>query len=293
MVMTDPEAFGGRKVAVLGTGIIGAPVAKNLRKRFAVSAWNRTPAKAEQTVSPAGVEVFDAAADAVAGAEVIVTVLKDGPAVLETMTAATPGLTRGAVWVQLSTVGATATEELAGFAERNGLIFYDAPVQGTRQPAENGRLLVMASGPESHRRDAQAVFDAIGGRTVWVSAQAGAASRLKLALNALVAALTHGTAESLLIAEALGVDPRLVVDVVTGGPLDSAFFQSKASAILTDDYSTSFSVTNSIKDALLVVEAAGQAGIDVDVTAAGLERFRRAARRGHGDKDMAASYLAG
>ncbi|MFI7444133.1 NAD(P)-dependent oxidoreductase [Nonomuraea indica] len=279
-----------KRAAVLGTGIIGAPVARNLAERFEVRVWNRTPGKADDLADVAG--VCATAEEAVTGADIVVTVLKDGPAVLETMSAAAPGLARGALWVQLSTVGVTAVGELAAFADRHGLTFYDAPVQGTRQPAESGRLVIIAAGPESGRPEAEAVFSAIGNRTVWVSTEVGAASRLKLALNTLVLALTHGTAESLAIAEALGVDPRLVVDVVAGGPLDSMFFQGKAAAILAGDYTPAFSVGNAAKDAQLVVEAAERAGVEMDVTAAGLRRFERAAEQGHRDKDMAASYLA-
>ncbi|MFJ6650508.1 NAD(P)-dependent oxidoreductase [Streptomyces sp. NPDC091290] len=282
-----------KRVAVLGAGIIGAPVARNLRSGFTVSVWNRTRATADELARCGGIEVFDKAADAVAGADVVVTVLKDGPAVLEVMEAAVSGLAKGTVWVQLSTVGVTAVEELAWFARQHGLVFYDAPVQGTKQPAENGQLVILASGPQDGRVDAQAVFDAIGSKTVWVSEEAGAGSRLKVALNSLVFALTHGAAESLSLAKALGVDPQLVVDVVTGSPLDSKFFQGKSAAILAGDYTTAFSVANSVKDAHLLVEAAVRAGVRVDVTTASLQRFQRAFELGHGSKDMAASYLAG
>ncbi|GHC50234.1 NAD(P)-dependent oxidoreductase [Streptomyces flavofungini] len=283
-----------KKVAVLGTGIIGAPVARHLQAHFAVRVWNRTHARAEPLAAYEGIEVCGTPAEAVAGADVVVTVLKDGPAVREALTAAAPALAEGAVWVQLSTVGADAIDELARLAEEYGLVLYDAPVQGTKQPAENGALVILASGPRAAGEPlepARLVFDAIGGRTVWVSDEPGVASRLKLALNSLVFALTHGAAESLALAEALGVDPALVVDAVAGGPLDSGFFQAKAAAMLKGDYATSFSVGNSVKDAELVVAAAESAGVAAEVSAAGLDRFRRAADAGHGDKDMAASYL--
>ncbi|GGV50054.1 dehydrogenase [Streptomyces spectabilis] len=281
-----------KKVAVLGTGTIGAPVARNLRGTFAVSVWNRTPAKAAALAALDGVEAHTDPAAAVAGADVVVTVLKDGPAVREVMEAAAPGLAPGAVWAQLSTVGVAAADDLAAVAERHGLVLYDAPVQGTKQPAEQGRLVVLASGPPADRNRVEPVFDAIGSRTVWVSDEHGAASRLKLALNSFVFALTHGAAESLALAEGLGVDPALVVDVVAGGPLDSPFFRAKAAAMLAGDHTPSFTVTNAAKDARLVVEAAGAAGVPVDVTAAGLRRFERAAAAGYGDQDMAASHLA-
>lgn len=279
-------------VAVLGTGLIGAAIARNLtRKGFKVRAWNRTAGKA-QVLKTDGVEAFETPADAARDADVLITVLKDGPAVSEAVAAALPALRKGAVWLQLSTVGAEAIDTLAAFAEENGILFYDAPVQGTRQPAEQGKLVILASGCAEGRSIAQQVFDAIGQRTVWVSDKPGASSRLKLALNAFVFALTHGTAEALTIARALGVDPALVVEVVTGGPLDSGYFQSKAAAILNEDYTTSFSVDNGLKDTRLVVEALAGTGVHADMVMAGLSRFQRAIAGGHGEKDIAASFLA-
>ncbi|AZD46306.1 NAD(P)-dependent oxidoreductase [Pseudomonas chlororaphis] len=279
-------------LAVLGTGLIGAPVARNLSQHgFRVNAWNRTAAKV-QALTPDGIQAHPNPADAVQGAGIVLTLLKDGPSVLQAMQAAAPTLSKGTLWLQLSTVGIEDTATLAAFAAEHGLVFYDAPVQGTRQPAEQGQLIILASGPTAARADVQPVFDAIGKRTLWVSEQVGASSRLKLALNSWVFALTHGIAESIAIAKGLGVDPALMIDVVKDGPLDSGYFRLKAAAILADDYSTSFSIANAVKDARLVVDAALQAGVRVDAAQAGLSRFERALEAGHGDKDMAASYLA-
>ncbi|MFB9947567.1 NAD(P)-dependent oxidoreductase [Rhizobium puerariae] len=290
--MTDHPSARTSRVAVLGTGLIGAAVARNLaRKSFDVRAWNRTSDKAKVLLAD-GVSVHDTASEAVRDADIIVTVLKDGAAVSEAIGAAQPGIAKGTVWLQLSTVGVGSIGTLSAFAEENGLVFYDAPVQGTRQPAEQGKLVILASGPENERPLAQSVFDAIGQRTLWISEKPGASSRLKLALNAYVFALTHGTAETLAIAKALGIDPALVIEAVTGGPLDSGYFQGKAAAILRSDYTTSFSVDNGLKDARLVVDALAGTAIHIDLAAASLARFQRAADAGHGGKDIAASFLA-
>ncbi|CAI0873387.1 NAD(P)-dependent oxidoreductase [Serratia entomophila] len=279
-------------LAVLGTGLIGAPVARNLCRRGSnVRVWNRTAAKAQALTSD-GVIACDSPAEAVQGADIIVTVLKDAPAVQAAMQIAAPALRQGAIWLQLSTVGIEGAGALAALAGQLGLVFYDAPVQGTRQPAEMAQLIILASGPVAQRDVVQPVFDAIGKRTLWVSEQAGASSRLKLALNHWAFALTHGLAESLALARGLGVDPTLVVDVVSGGPMDSGYFQAKAAAILADNYAASFSIANAAKDARLVADAAAQSGVRMDVALAGLARFERALAAGHGDKDMAASYLA-
>lgn len=288
--MSDNELH---SVAVLGTGIIGAAVARNLaRNGVSVRVWNRTQAKADPLAED-GAQVCTTPAEAVRGAAVILTALNDGPRVLEAISAAAPGLAEGAVWAQLSTVGVDGVRPLVEFADQHGLRFVDAPVQGTRQPAEQGQLVVLAAGPAEARAVVQPVFDIIGKRTVWVAetGRDAAGSRLKLVLNSWVFALTHGVGEAIALAKGLGVDPEHFVDVVTGGPMDSAYFQLKGTAIRNDDYSTSFSVVNAEKDARLVAEAAENAGVRMDVATAGWQRFRRAVREGHGDKDMAATHL--
>lgn len=275
-------------VAVLGTGLIGSPVARNLAAAgFAVRAWNRTRAKAEPLAAH-GIQVTDTAQDAVAGARIVVTVVKDGPAVLDAIKAAAP--VPGTIWVQLSTVG-DAVDELAAFASEQGLVFVDAPVQGTRGPAEQGQLVVLAAGADAVRDIVQPLFDVIGKRTLWVG-EAGAASRLKLVLNTWVIALTHGVGEALALAGGLGVDPAHFVDVVTGGPMDNAFFQLKSEAVRSGDFTPSFTVDNAEKDARLVLAAAARAGVRMDSVAAGRERFARASELGHGDEDMVAGYFA-
>lgn len=255
-------------------------MARNLAKNeFEVRAWNRTPSKAEE-LSEHGVRLAGSPAEAVTGADIVVTVLKDGPAVLDTMKAAEPGLRDGVVWVQLSTVG-DAVGELAAFAADRGLVFVDAPVQGTKQPAETGQLVVMAAGPPQIRELVQPLFDAIGKRTLWVGddGAAGAASRLKLVLNTWVVALTHGVGEALALARGLEVDPKHFVDVVAGGPMDNGYFQAKSAAILSGDFATSFSVDNAEKDASLVLAAAERVGIRMHTVEAGQARFAAASER--------------
>lgn len=288
--MTD-RSFPG-PVAVLGAGIIGAAMARVLaRKGAAVRVWNRRPEKSAELAAD-GVTVRATAAEAAQGAAVILTVLTDGPATQAVLDLARPGLSPGQVWAQAGTVGPQATDALAAQADSLGLVFYDAPVLGTRQPAEQGRLTILAAGPDHGRAVVQPVFDAIGQRTLWVADQPGAASRLKLALNAYVFALTHGTAETLRIAGALGVDPALVMEAVRGGPLDSGYFQGKGAAMLAGDFSPSFTVDNGAKDIRLVLEALTGTGLRADLAEAGLARFLRASAAGHGGDDIAASFLA-
>lgn len=279
-------------IAVLGCGLIGAPVARNLaNKGFKVKVWNRTAAKALALVQDK-LQACASVAEAVSDADYIVTVLKDGDSVASAMAAGSGHFRPGAKWLQLSTVGIDAAASLAQLAGQQQLVYFDAPVQGTRQPAEQGQLIILAAGPQAGREGVQTVFDAIGKRTLWVADEAGQASRLKLALNNWAFTLTHGLAESLALAKGLGVDPALVVDVVSNGPMDCAYFQLKSAAMLAGNYTPSFSVANAVKDSRLILDAARQAGLYAEVAGAGLHRFERALAAGHGDKDMAASFLA-
>jgi 3-hydroxyisobutyrate dehydrogenase len=287
--MTDKTS-----VAVLGTGIMGAAMARNLaRAGHDVRVWNRTRAKAEPLARD-GARVAGTPAEAVDGAAVVLTMLHDGPSVAEVMRQAAPSLRSGAVWAQSATVGLETLPELAGFAHDHGLVFVDAPVLGTRQPAENGRLLVLAAGPEEARAVLAPIFDAIGSRTAWVGddGATGAATRLKLVANSWVLTVTHGTAEALALAKSLDVDPQDFLDVIEGGPLDMGYLRVKAAAILDGDLTPSFSTTTAEKDARLIVAAGERAGVRMDVAAAGAERFRRAMAQGHGDDDMVSSYFA-
>lgn len=276
-------------VALLGTGIMGAAMARNLlRSGVDVRAWNRTRARAEAVE---GLKVAGTPAEAVDGADVVLTMLNDGDAVLPVMEQAAPGLRQGQVWAQMSTVGVAVLDALAGFAGRHGLVFVDAPVQGSRLPAERGELIVLASGPVSAEAALRPVFAAVGERTLWLG-PAGTGSRLKLVTNAWALTLVSGAGEAVALARALGVDPQAFREVVAAGPMNAPMLQQKTAAIIDGDFAPSFTVTNAAKDTRLITEAAAAAGVRLDVVAAAHERFRRAARGGHGEEDMAAGYFA-
>jgi 3-hydroxyisobutyrate dehydrogenase len=281
-------------VSVLGTGIMGAAMARNLaRTGHEVTAWNRSRDKAEPLTAD-GIRIADTPAEAVADADAIVTILHDGPAALDVMRQAAPALRPGTRWIQSTTAGLEGIADLAAFAAEHDLVFFDAPVLGTREPAEAGKLTVLASGP-SDDAAANAVFDAIGAKTVWISPNGadGAASRLKLVANSWVFVLTHGIGEVLALAEGLGVDPQRFYEVIDGGPLDAGYARVKGGLILDGKTgNTSFGLDTAVKDARLIVEAARAHDVRLDLGEAGAERFRRASEQGHGGEDMAASYFA-
>ena len=279
------------KIAVLGTGLMGAPIAANLAAAgHEVRVWNRTRAKAEP-LAARGAVVADTPAQAVEGVEIVMTVLTDGPTVTATMQEAAGSLPHDAVWIQASTVGVDAIDDHIALARSLGLEFVDAPVLGSVKPATEGKLVVLASGSEELRDRVQPVFDVIGARTMWVG-EAGASSRLKLVANSWVLALTAAVGEAVALAESSGLDPKLFLEAVSGGAMDCAYLQMKGNAIIARDFPPAFTVQNALKDALLVNEAAVHANVHLDVAQAASARLNRAITKGHGDEDMAASYYA-
>ncbi|MFB7217943.1 NAD(P)-dependent oxidoreductase [Streptomyces sp. NPDC056227] len=294
MTSTPANAIPERPtVAVLGTGIMGSGMARSLlRAGLDVRAWNRTQAKAAPLTAD-GATVTETAEEAVRGADVIVTMLNDGLSVAAALTAAAPGVQRGQVLLQSSTVGIDATAELAQRAADLGLVYLDAPVAGTKQPAEQGALTVFVSGPSAVRPLVDPVLNAIGQRTVWVGETPGAASRLKLVVNTWVINMVGSIAECLNLAEGLGVDPQSFLDVMKGGPLDSAYLQGKSAAVLSGDLTPSFALSTALKDTRLILAAAERAGVTLDLVAASADRFTRAEEAGHGGEDMIATYYAG
>jgi 3-hydroxyisobutyrate dehydrogenase len=165
----------------------------------------------------------------------------------------------------------------------------DAPVLSTRKPAEDGKLVILASGPDEALEACATLFDAVAARTLSLGG-AGAGARLKLAVNSWVLAVTQGTAETVALAQALGLDPNLVIEAVNGGGLDLPYFRMKAKLMMDEEFPPSFALTLAAKDARLVVEAAERSGADVPMARAVAARMTEGTEAGHGDEDMAATY---
>jgi 3-hydroxyisobutyrate dehydrogenase len=276
-------------IAVLGTGIMGEPISRNLLGAgMNVRVWNRTRSKAEHLADD-GAVVCDEPAEAAAGADVVVTMLLDGKSVEEVMAGVLPAMEEDAVWAQMSTIGAEAIDRLAELARSRDVRFVDCPVLGTKKPAEDGKLVVLASGPHDERLER--VFEVIGSRTMWVG-EGTQASRLKLVANSWVLALTTATGEAVAMSEAFGLDPHLFLDAIRGGLMDSQYAQLKGNAMIEGELAASFRASGAAKDAGLVASAAKAAGASPRLAEAAREQFRRTVELGHGEKDMAAVYYA-
>jgi 3-hydroxyisobutyrate dehydrogenase len=214
--------------------------------------------------------------------------LFDVDAVAQVMEWALPAVAPNAVWAQTSTVGLEGTERLAALAAQHDVAFVDAPVLGTKGPAEQGTLTVLASGPTSLREAVTPVFDAIGSKTIWVGDQPGEGHKLKLVANSWIGSIITGVAQAVALAEALGLDPQLFPDTIAGGPLDMPYAQLKSKSMIEGEFPSSFAVSGVLKDTRLIAAAIRSAGVRSDVVDAVEEAFRTTEAAGHGDEDMAA-----
>lgn len=283
----------GECVAVLGAGgAMGLAIATRLaRAGIEVRGWNRTKEKAAPLVQEEGASLFDTPAQAARDAAAVITMLSDFDAVLEAVegpAGALEELGDDSVWIQMSTIGEEGTERCLQIARERGLDFIDCPVLGTVQPAQEGRLVMLASGPEHLRARVQRMFDALGHRTIWAQ-EPGAGSRLKLVANSWVLTVVEGCAETVALAEGLGVDPQLFLEAIAGGTLDLPYLRMKAQLIARREFPPSFRLDLAAKDARLVDESARKHGLDLPLMRTIRERMAVGAQE-HGEEDFSATY---
>jgi 3-hydroxyisobutyrate dehydrogenase len=276
------------KVALVGTGLMGAGMARSMhRTGLDVTVWNRTRAKAEPLAED-GITVADSIGEAVGNAEAVVTMLFDADAVLSVTPELVDSLGPNSVWMQSSTVGPDGMTRIAKAAGEAALL--DAPMLGTRQPAEQGRLVPIVSGDPRLVERVRPVLDAVGTKTVVAGETLGKASALKLACNAWILSITAATAQSVALAGSLGVDPAQFLEAIDGGPTNSPYAQIKGRAMMAGDFSPAFGLDGGRKDLTLIAEAAR--GIDRSLLDGVRRLFDEAAKKGHGGDDLAAVYTA-
>jgi 3-hydroxyisobutyrate dehydrogenase len=280
------------QVAVLGTGIMGAGMTRSLlREGLDVRVWNRSAEKAEPLAAD-GAVVAPTAREAVTGAHVVVTMLFDADSVVDVVDEVADAFGRDTVWLQMSTVGREGIERVVELARQRDLQVLDAPVLGTRKPAEDGALVVLASGDPAVRDRVAPALEAMGSRTVWAGDELGRASALKLVCNAWVASVNAAVGQSVALADAMGLDPRLFLDAIKGGGTDTPYAHLKGGQMIEGTFPTSFALDGVIKDLTLITAAAEDAQVDATLLTALRQTYEKASGLGHGGEDMGAVVTA-
>jgi 3-hydroxyisobutyrate dehydrogenase len=274
-------------VAVLGIGAMGHGMAASaLRAGLPTIVWNRSR-ETTRDLAELGAQVADSAADAARQAAIVVTMVTDADAVIsiardQGMLAA---LAPGAIWAQMSTIGVAGIDRVAALtsAERPDVMLLDAPVSGSRDPAERGELTIFASGPGEARPRVAALFGALGHRTIWAG-EAGAGTRLKLVNNTWLAFANEAVATSVALARRLGLADATVLEALSGSTLVSSWQAAKLQRIADGEFSAQFGLSLALKDVHLALQAAGDGPFDVLACLA--DEWQRAVDQGLGDQDL-------
>jgi 3-hydroxyisobutyrate dehydrogenase len=292
MAGTDNDGENAQ-VAVLGVGIMGSAMARNLLAAgLRTTVWDRS-SSATAVLAEAGALAAASPEEAVKDARVVITMLPTADVVESVIfgSGAAEAFPEGAAWAQMGTIGVAATTEIVRRLGqlRPGVMFVDAPVSGSKAPAEAGQLLILASGPPAAAAVVDPAFSAIGRKTVWLG-EAGQGSRMKLVVNAYMSTLIEGVAEALELAGQLGVDTGKLAEAIEGGPLDAPIADAKLHKMERGDFAPEFPLEWALKDVDLAIGAAGRDTLPL--LNALSRQWRAAVEAGHGREDVSAARLA-
>ncbi|MDP2272769.1 MAG: NAD(P)-dependent oxidoreductase [Archangium sp.] len=279
------------RVGFLGLGTMGAPMAKNLKKKgFQVVVWNRSPERAE-ALKADGIEVAASPAALAAQVDAYCTCVAD-PAALEGVAAGLLENARpGQLFIDFSTVSVPLIESLAARFAAKGVDFADAPVTGSRSGAEKGTLVIMTGCSAATLARATPIFEAVGEKVIHCG-EVGTGTQVKLAGNALIAGMLQCFSEGLLLTKVAGVDPRKLIEVVQASGFRSPYFEFKGKAMLERDFTTHFSIDLMHKDLSLFLDNAAAHRVPTPTAASLRETYNLARASGHGGQDISAVITA-
>lgn len=276
-------------IAFLGIGLMGKPMASRLLQAgYQVTAWNRTRSKADE-LAPLGATVAEQVADAVAAADIVITMLEAGPIVAQVIDAALPGLKRGALVIDMSSTRQSEAQEVHAKLAAQGVRFIDAPVSGGVVGAEAGSLAIMAGGSAQDFTEAEAVL-AVMGRPTLVG-PAGCGQIAKLCNQLIVGGTLNIVAEALLLAQAGGADPTAVRAAIRGGFAESRILEVHGQRMLDRNFMPGGQVKSQFKDLENVLIAANNAGLRLPVTELVTENYQQVLQKAP-QADQSAVLLA-
>lgn len=278
-----------KRIAFLGLGIMGAPMARRLLEHeFHVTVWNRNSARAAPLID-AGAHLAESPAKAANGAEAVIAMLSDDEASRTVWLGPEGALTamrRGTLAIDSSTLTVEWMRELGAAAAARGIGFLDAPVTGSKKQAEEGALNFLVGGAAQDVESARGLFSMMGRGHVHVG-PAGSGAMLKLINNFMCGVQVASLAEAIAMAERSGIDVKLAGDVLAAGSPGSPLVKRVVPRMVARDYTPNFLVPLMVKDLTYVIETFRNAGIELADAHAARERFRAAAEAGYGHQDIA------
>ena len=282
------------KVGFIGLGIMGSRMAAHLVKAgHEVTVHNRTRAKAEGLLA-AGAHWGVSPAETAASRDVVITMLSAPDAVraaAEGKRGLLGALPKGRLWVDCSTVNPSFSREMAAAAAAGGLGFLDAPVSGSKGPAEKGELAFLVGGAAADLETARPLLEAMGNSVSHVG-DAGMGSAMKMVTNLLLGMGMLAFSEALVFGQSMGLSKDVLLESLLGGRMTPGFLMGRKGKYASEQFDTDFPLQWMHKDLQLVAETAYETGAALPVANAGKEVFALAKRAGLGDLDASAVYLA-
>ncbi len=282
-----------KKLAWIGTGHMGLPMARNLLKAdYSVQVYNRTADKAAP-LQQDGAALASTPGEAVSDADTVFIMLTKGEAVkavLEGEQGILKHIREGASIINMSTISPDEARAFAAMADEVGAVYVDAPVSGTVAPAEQGQLVILAGGSAEAVKQSQPYFDVLGKHTIHFG-EVGAGSSAKLSINLMLGVTMQGIAEALVIGEHAGLQREQLLEMIGQSAVATPMLNAKQKMLLQEQFPSSFMVSLLAKDLGLLMDEARKNDIDLPLSTAASRTFADAVEHGKGEMDMAAIWL--
>lgn len=279
-------------VGFLGLGIMGKAMAANLVKAgFEVTVWNRNPEKCAELVS-LGARHGATPKDVAASCDITFAMVSDPEAALalcQGPDCVAAGIGAGRGYVDMSTVDDTTSKAIADLITQAGGRFLEAPVSGTKKPAEDGTLIILAAGDQSLYEDAKSAFKVMGKMSPYLG-EVGQGANMKLVLNMMMGGMLSIFSEGMSLGQKAGLDGQQILDIIDAGAMANPMFKGKGAMLLKEDYTTSFPLKHMQKDMRLAVALGDQLEQPLPTAAIANEAFKQAIKAGFSEEDIAAVY---
>ena len=278
------------KVGFIGLGIMGVPMARNIvTADFDLLVFNRTAEKTKP-LADAGAKVAASPKAVAESVDVVILMLSDPPAiedVLQGTEGLLAGMRDGQVLVNMSTVSPAYSLQLADTLAAQSVIAVDAPVSGSRKPAEEGALVILAGGSEDKIAELEPLFLTMGKKVVYCG-EAGKGSAMKMAVNLLLGTVTAGLCEAVNLGQKCGLDTETILNTILAGPMGCGLYELKKPMLINDSYATQFPLKHMTKDLRFALQTADEKGATAPIGNAIFQIYRQSMGHGLGDQDFAA-----
>jgi glyoxylate/succinic semialdehyde reductase len=280
-----------KKIGFLGCGIMGVPMAINLIKAgHEVTVWNRTSNAADPVVQAGGTLAISAA-EACAASDVTFVMVSTPEAALAVAQSAVSGLSAGKGYVDVSTVDAATSSAVSDIVKATGAMFLEAPVSGSKKPAEDGALIFLCAGDEELYARVQAPLETMGKAHFYLG-PVGQGAKMKLVVNMIMGSMMGAFAEGLSLSEKCDLDPETLLRVVSLGAIATPMYAMKGPSMIAGKFPPAFPLKHQQKDMRLALALADELAQEMPVAAAANELYKRARRDGCDDEDFSAVLKA-